>query len=179
VTLPFVIGGILIAPQLLTAIFGESYAYAATALRLLMISLFFLSLHGASRNFFLATERLGVETMIVASGVIVNIVLNLILIPRYGLNGAAFATAAADGAILAVCAVVVVALGVRLMLKPLIVPLLAGAIMAFGLIAIGVTRSAVFTIPLGAVIYAASLILLTRLSRRSELAPHAAYSAPA
>jgi len=62
VTLPFVVGGLMIAPQLLRAIFGEEYVPAATALQLLLVSLFFIALHGPSRNVFLAYDRLGLES---------------------------------------------------------------------------------------------------------------------
>jgi O-antigen/teichoic acid export membrane protein len=40
VTLPFVVGGALIAPRLMEAIFGSEYAAGGTALQLLLISLF-------------------------------------------------------------------------------------------------------------------------------------------
>jgi len=165
VTLPFVVGGLMIAPQLLRAIFGEEYSPAATALRLLLVSLFFIALHGASRNLFLAYERLGIETWIMAAGVVVNVGLNLALIPRYGLNGAALATAAADGVILILCVVAVARFGIRPSLWLLVVPLAAGGAMAVGLWLIGLDRPAVISIMVGAIIYGGALAVLTHLSR--------------
>ena len=165
VTVPFVLGGMMIAPQLLRAIFGDEFAPAATALQLLLVSLFFVALHGASRNLFLAYDRLGVESWIMAAGVVVNVILNLILIPRFGLNGAAFATATADGAILALCAIAIVHFGVRPALRLLLVPLLAGAAMAVALWLVGVDRAAFISIIVGGIVYAGTLAALTRLSR--------------
>ncbi len=165
VTLPFIIGGIMIAPALLRSIFGAEYSPAATALQLLLVSLFFIALHWTSRNLFLAYDRLGVESWIMAAGVAVSVILNLGLIPRFGLNGAALATAIADGAILLLCAATVVHFGVRLAFRPLVVPLLAGAAMAAALWLVGVDQTAFISIIVGAIVYTGALAALTRLSR--------------
>jgi O-antigen/teichoic acid export membrane protein len=165
VTLPFVVGGALIAPQLMGTIFGSEYAPAGTALRLLLISLLFIALHGATRNLFLAYERLGWETAIMGVGVALNVGLNLFLIPRYGLTGAAFATAAAEALVLAACVIAVDRLGVRASLKPLVTPLLAGAAMAAALVLIGVDKPAVLSIAIGALVYGGALAVLTRVTR--------------
>jgi O-antigen/teichoic acid export membrane protein len=155
----------MIAPQLLRAVFGAEFAPAATALQFLLVSLLFIALHGASRNLFLAYDRLGVESWIMAAGVVVNVVLNLLLIPTFGLNGAALATATADGAILALCAVAIARFGVRLALRPLLVPVLAGTAMAVALWLIGVDRAAFISIIVGGIVYAGALAALMRLSR--------------
>jgi O-antigen/teichoic acid export membrane protein len=165
VTLPFVVGGALIAPRLMGLIFGNEYAPAGTALRLLLISLFFIALHGGTRNLFLAYDRLSWETWIMAGGVIVNVALNLFLIPRFGLNGAAFATAAAEALVLAACGVAIDRLGVRASLKPLVTPLLAGAAMAIALVITGVDGPAILSVVIGALVYAGSLAALTRFAR--------------
>jgi len=165
VAVPFVVGGTMIAPHLLESIFGAEFAPAATALQLLLVSLFFIALHGASRNVFLAYNRLGVESWIMAAGVVVNVILNLVLIPRFGFNGAALATASADGAILALCAVAVARFGVHPSLRLLLVPLVAGGAMAVVLWLVGVDRAAVVSIIIGGIVYAGALAALTRLSR--------------
>ncbi|HUQ19398.1 MAG TPA: glycosyltransferase [Gemmatimonadaceae bacterium] len=162
VTMPFVIGGLLIAPQLLSAVFGDAYAPAATALKLLLLSLLFVAVHGTTRNLFLAHDGLGIETAIMSVGVLLNVALNLYLIPRYGLNGAGFATAAAEGFVLIGCAIAIGRFGLRLTLKPLVAPAIAGALMAAGIIAIGVDSPVVLSILVGATIYAGSLVLLSR-----------------
>lgn len=165
VTVPFVVGGIMIAPRLLNALFGEEYVPAATALQLLLVSLFFIALHGPSRNLFLAYDRLGLESWIMAVAVVVNIALNIALIPRYGLNGAALATVAADGVILLLCVAAIMRFHIRPRLLPLQIPLLAGIAMAAGLWLIGVDRSAAVSIVAGGIVYAGSLAGLTRLLR--------------
>jgi O-antigen/teichoic acid export membrane protein len=169
VTVPFVVGGIMIAPKLLSALFGDEYVPAATALQLLMVSLFFIALHGPSRNLFLAYDRLGLESAIMAVAVVVNVGLNIVLIPRYGLNGAAVATVAADGVILLLCVAAIMRFHIRPRLLPLQIPLLAGIAMAASLWLIGVDRPAAVSIVFGGIVYAGSLAGLTRLLRsRSE-----------
>jgi O-antigen/teichoic acid export membrane protein len=165
VTMPFVVGGLLIAPQLLSAVFGTAYVPAATALKLLLLSLLFVAAHGTTRNLFLAHDRLGIETAIMSVGVLLNIALNLYLIPRYGLNGAGFATAAAEGFVLVGCAIAIGRFGLRLTLKPLVAPALAGALMAGGILAIGVDRPVVLSILVGAAIYAGSFVLMSRSTK--------------
>ncbi len=171
VTLPFVVGGIMIAPQLLRAVFGEEYVPAATALQLLLVSLFFIALHGPSRNVFLAYNRLGLESWIMAAAVVVNVGLNITLIPRYGLNGAALATAIADGVILLLSVIAILRFHIRPRLALLQIPLLAGIAMAASLWLLGVDRSAAVSIVVGGIVYAGTLTGLTRLLRnRSETA---------
>jgi O-antigen/teichoic acid export membrane protein len=165
VTMPFVIGGLMIAPQLLAAIFGQAYAPAATALKLLLISLLFVALHGTSRNVFLAHDRLGVETVVMAMGVVLNVALNLFWIPRYGLNGAALATAVAEGFALVGCAFAIERFGLRLTFAPIIAPLVSGGLMAAGIFAVGVDRPVIVSIVVGAAIYAGSFVLLNKFNR--------------
>ena len=170
VTLPFVVGGIMIAPQLLKTIYGNEYVPAATALRFLLVSLFFIALHAPSRNLFLAYDRLGLESAIMAVALVINVVLNLALIPGYGLNGAAIATAVADGVILLLCIVAMIRFRIRPGLLPLQVPLLAGLAMAASLWLVGTDRPAAVSIIVGGIVYAGALAGFTRVLRsRSKL----------
>jgi O-antigen/teichoic acid export membrane protein len=121
--------------------------------------------HGTTRNLFLAYNRLGLETGIMAVGVVINVALNLFLIPRFGLNGAAFATAAAEAMVLSGCLVAADRLGVRPSLKPLMIPLSAGGMMAIALVAVGPDKPAILSISIGALVYAGALAGLTRVTR--------------
>jgi O-antigen/teichoic acid export membrane protein len=98
--MPFVVGGILVAAPLMSLIFGQDYTEGALALRLLLVSVLIIAIHGTARNVFLVTQRIGLETAIMSIGVVVNITLNLLLIPGYGIRGAAFATVAGEAVIL-------------------------------------------------------------------------------
>src|SRR5206468_7429196 len=128
------------------------YVPAARALQLLLVSLFFIALHGPSRNVFLGYDRLGLESGIMAVAVVVNVALNIALIPRYGLNGAALATATADGVILLLSMVAIARFHIHPRLLPLQIPLLAGIAMALSLWLVGVDRTAAASIIVGGIV---------------------------
>lgn len=99
----FLVGGGLLAlcaiparNLLVQAIFGARYAPAAAPLGILALALF--ACHG-SRAFSSPLQLWGREKvffMVTLAGAVVNIVLNVLLIPRYELIGAAWATVAAN-----------------------------------------------------------------------------------
>ncbi|MBA2706930.1 MAG: polysaccharide biosynthesis protein [Gemmatimonadaceae bacterium] len=100
VVLPLVAGGIVLSAPLLSFFFGSDYAAGYQAFSILLLSIGLLSLHGTVHNVFVSLHRTRQETVIFAAGASVNIALNLVLIPRFGIVGAATATLAAEASIL-------------------------------------------------------------------------------
>lgn len=93
-TLPLVVGFLLFPAQVLTLLFGAEYVGGTVALRILTLGYFYWVAVGPAGMVLIAldmTERFMVA--MVALGV-VDVVLNLLLIPRYGLAGAAVAMTA-------------------------------------------------------------------------------------
>lgn len=166
VTIPFVVGGALVAPSLMGLIFGVDYRSGAVALQLLLVSLIPLAIHGATRNVFLAMHRIGLETMIVFPAVVVNVVLNVVLIPRYGIAGAAIATVAGEMVILIGAFFALYRMGVRPGFAPALPALLAAAVMAVVLIASPSARPVMANVAAGALVYVAVLAAGTIVSRR-------------
>jgi O-antigen/teichoic acid export membrane protein len=110
----------------------------------------YLTLH----NVLLVYDRMRLEALIMAGAVMLNIGLNLFLIPRYGLTGAASATVAAQGLTVVAGLIVVNRLGIRLSLWPLTRIFLAAAVMGLALLAVGPDRLGLAgSIVLGTVIY--------------------------
>ncbi|MEP6506855.1 MAG: glycosyltransferase [Gemmatimonadales bacterium] len=153
VVIPFAVGGILIASPLMALIFGDAYTEGALALRLLLLSLLVIGIHGTARNVFLAMQRIGTETAIMAAGVVVNIALNLSLIPHYGIRGAAFATVAGEGVILLLTIVALRRLGVRPRLHGAIAPIVGGIALGGALTGFGLARPVVQQVILGGGVY--------------------------
>jgi O-antigen/teichoic acid export membrane protein len=96
VILPTVVGGTLVAPALVSTVFGDSYAPAIQPLRLLLVTTGltvgrFVPLAGLS-----AVGHRRQMLAINSIGAVINIALNLYLIPRHGLLGAAWCTVATD-----------------------------------------------------------------------------------
>jgi lipopolysaccharide exporter len=90
-----------LAPWLLTTVFGADAVASVPALRILSTGLVFVfaiwMLHAAAISVF--EQRLLLQTTVI--GVVVNSGLNLWLIPRYGRDGAAWATVAGEALTLA------------------------------------------------------------------------------
>jgi len=74
------------------SLFGEGYVFAKQALWFLLAGQFFSALCGPGAIYLNMTGKQKKLNNILISGLIVNVVLNLVLIPIYGIEGAATAT---------------------------------------------------------------------------------------
>lgn len=94
--LPFALGGIILGEQIIKLVFGASYVNAGPVFRILISSLLviypFSIFNGVILGFNKQAKMFGYS--IVAT--LVNIVLNAVLIPNYGIEGAAAATVFAN-----------------------------------------------------------------------------------
>ncbi len=84
---------LLLFPGFFLNIFGASYDIASTALTILLLAQLLVSFCGPAPIYLNMTGRQQVLNKIIFFGLLLNIVLNVVLIPRYGMNGAALATA--------------------------------------------------------------------------------------
>jgi O-antigen/teichoic acid export membrane protein len=128
--LPIGVAGILLAPDLI-AIFGSQYAAASTAFAILMVQggLYYVNqLYGQALIAWNEQRRL---LAALGAGAIVNVILNLLLIPRYGIEGAAIATVLAEIAIIGTLLIIFHGLSLRIYSRDLVRSLL------FALVAIG------------------------------------------
>lgn len=82
------------AEPIVTLIFGHEYAPSAASLALLAISQAFAALTIPCAGLLIATGRGNIFGLINLTAVILNVVLNLTLIPLYGATGAALASMA-------------------------------------------------------------------------------------
>jgi O-antigen/teichoic acid export membrane protein len=82
------------SPWLIDIFYGEAYQASAKILTLHVWTGVFVSLGVASSNWFLAENLQKFALWKTIAGAIINIVLNFLLIPRFGIVGAAFSTLA-------------------------------------------------------------------------------------
>ena len=157
---PLVLGGIVVARPLLQTLFGPEYIDGTAAFRLLILSIGLIFLHGQLRNLLLVSDRTSTELRIVAAATAVNIALNFLLIPRWGIAGAAASTVVAEALILLSAALVIRAGGVRFRLGAIWRPALAAAVMAAALLGLRTGEKLALSVALGSVVYAAVLYLL-------------------
>jgi|GEM_PF-2728016 len=94
-TFPVVLVLGLFASDIVRVFFGNSYAPAAPALSILMFGLLFRTVVGLNGDMIRAVDRTNVEAVTAFAGLVVNFSLNVLLIPRYGISGAALATVVA------------------------------------------------------------------------------------
>jgi stage V sporulation protein B len=92
VVLPTGLGVGFFAKDIVTLIFGDSFVYAVLPLQILIIGTVIFGLVKAIGSSLAGIGRVDVNLKITAFGAMVNIILNFLLIPLYGIVGAAIAT---------------------------------------------------------------------------------------
>lgn len=97
VALPVCVGGALVANEVVTLVFGSAYAPSTTPLRILLLLLPLAGIRAVSQGALLAYERQGDMLRASVWAAAVNLLLNVALIPRWGMAGAAWATVLTEG----------------------------------------------------------------------------------
>ena len=157
---PLVVGGMVVARPLLRAFFGPDYVDGTTAFRLLILSIGLIFLHGHLQNIFLVRDQTFKQMLIIAGGTALNIVLNFLLIPAWGIAGAAASTVAAEGLILVLAWLAVRAMGVCFRFSATLRPVLAAAVMGATLLALRTAENLALSVTVGAAVYATALVIL-------------------
>jgi O-antigen/teichoic acid export membrane protein len=160
---PCAIGGWILAGPMLENLFGEPFTPARNSLRLLLVAMGILFLDGVLLQILVVFDRTRPELLIRGIAAGLNLVLNLLWIPRYGIEGAAMATVLAEISVLLLRLLVGRRLGVRIGGRFLLKPLLASAVMAGVMLWIGPHIPWWVTFLTGGVTYLVSLAALRGL----------------
>ncbi len=171
-TLPLVIGGALVAPALMSLLFGDEFAAGALALQLLLVSVGLMAMHGAARNVLLARGRMDLDARVNAAVAAVNILLNVLLIPRYGIVASASVMVLSEAAMLLAYFTIIGRWGWMPMLRPLMRPLLSAAVMAAVLLGLPSRFPLLGSVAIGGAVYLAMLGLLGEIRRASATLTH-------
>jgi O-antigen/teichoic acid export membrane protein len=91
------VAAILLADWLVTFTYGPDYARSVAALTILLTGLLFAFTIHFLHTALIAIDRQRLVLVVAAAGLAANIVANLLLIPRWGLLGAAVATVSVEG----------------------------------------------------------------------------------
>jgi O-antigen/teichoic acid export membrane protein len=94
--LPLAVGGSLLADKLIPFIYGEAFAPASLAFAILVWDTLLLMYTSLAGNIAQAIRKEGTAARIFAAEAVLNLALNLIVIPRYGMVGAAVTTIATE-----------------------------------------------------------------------------------
>ncbi len=96
VAVPLAIGGTLLAKPIIGFLFGPEYANSIQVLQILVWSAALVILRGTFRQGLVAANEQGLDLRCALAATVCNVILNVILIPRYGVTGAAAATVIAE-----------------------------------------------------------------------------------
>ncbi len=99
--LPLAVGGSLFAPEIVRLVYGQAYASAAGALRVLVWAALFNFVLYVLTTTALAVGRERLFTAYAGLLVLLNVALNALLIPRYDFVGVSWATFIAEGLLMA------------------------------------------------------------------------------
>ena len=89
---PMGVGGTLLAPEIIIFLYGKSYLNSILIFQILIWATVFTFVNAAFAQFFQSTNRELTVTKITGLWVLGNILLNLILIPKYSYIGASIST---------------------------------------------------------------------------------------
>jgi O-antigen/teichoic acid export membrane protein len=103
--IPIGVGTTLLAKRFILLIFGTEYLNSVLPLQILVWSSVFIFMSQPFGNLFRSSNRQIISTKVAGLCVVLNVVLNLILIPRYSLTGASIATVATEFISLVLCSI--------------------------------------------------------------------------
>lgn len=98
--IPIGVGTTLLADKVILLIFGAGYIQSIIALQILVWAMVFIFANAAFVRLFESTNKQIIVTKITGIGMIENIVLNLLIIPRFGYVGASITTVITEFTIL-------------------------------------------------------------------------------
>jgi O-antigen/teichoic acid export membrane protein len=109
--LPIAVGGFVYAPEIIALVFGADYAPSVLPLRVLLLSVPISAVRDVPVMAVLSRGREDLVLRVVAASAAANLVLNSVLIPAFGMLGAAVATLSTEILRFALCLVYARSLG--------------------------------------------------------------------
>lgn len=91
-SIPIAVFGTLVADKIILIIYGPDFMPSIVALQILIWTVVFMFLNNISGNFLGSIDQQVIVSKVAAIGAVVNIVLNLVLIPEFSYVGSSFAT---------------------------------------------------------------------------------------
>ena len=170
IALPIAVGTLLLPEHLIYTIYGDEYVKTIPALKILSVALIFIFVNYILMNILVAVNRQKTNAIMAGTCVLVNIALNLCLIPHYGYLGAGTATVVTEIVLFAfglyyvakyVCKVNVITMLVR--------PLVSVVIMGVFIVVVIAKLHLVLIIFLSALIYFSCLLLFRFLTKDDKI----------
>jgi O-antigen/teichoic acid export membrane protein len=169
--LPLVAGSAMLGTAVMTGLFGPAYRPAGPPFAILMVASAIVVVSINYTSLAMAVDRERTFAWAVTAASIINVLLNLVLIPFYGAVGAAVSTVAAELVVLLVCVRQVVAVIGRppLVARRIVGAAVATAVMSAALIAIPSSISVWLRIAAGGTVFLGVAVACGAI-RREDLA---------
>lgn len=168
IVVPLAVGGALLANQVITVVFGPAFAPAGIVLTILLISVPLSVLRSIAASALMAQGREDILFRTVFIAASVNVALNLVAVPAFGMLGAAAVTVLTELLRLVLAQRHAASLGIR---APAFSrhwkTVLATVVMAAA-VALGFRESIVPAIAIGVVVYAAALVAVRGIGRNAS-----------
>ena len=168
---PLVAGSIVTAGPLLSVFFGSDYADAAPAFRLLALSVGFLFLNWSLSHILIVAHRIRLQAAVQGAAAAVNVTLNILLIPYYGIVGSAAATLAAELTVVLAGIEVLRRMNILPSAMPLMRPLAAAGVMSLVVWLLAAAVPLAVQIVLGSLVYVLVLAGIGGLPAIGQLRP--------
>ena len=110
-SIPIAVGTTLLSGRFILLIFGQEYAPAIIALQVLIWSVVFIFMSGVFGRLIESLNKQILGTKVAGIGAVLNVVLNLLLIPRYGYIAASAATVVTEFTVLVLLGIISFRLG--------------------------------------------------------------------
>ena len=174
-SIPLAVGGVALAPKIIDWIYDSSYLPAVLAFQILLVMVVITYLFYPLSSILIASNQQKKLFWITSIGAIINIILNLILIPKFSLYGAAWATLVTYVILLLLIFITVVRSGVIRIIGLRFFSILLGIAGASTLMCFVITLpvihglNVIFITLIGAGVYLSSLLLYKQLLSRFKI----------
>lgn len=162
-SIPITFGGFILAERIILFIFGQDYINSIGPFKILIWNCLIFFFSSALTNLLYALKEQKKVMKIFFAGAVVNTILNIFIIPRYGIEGAAITTILAEIVVLFGTYLIAKKFTQIHIFKNLLPALISSAIMAASLILIKID-SLIITIGIGGLIYFGCYFMLTKIN---------------
>lgn len=163
--IPVAVGGMILSEQIIKVFYGESYKSSVLPLKILIWSVFTVFSNVPFALLLLASEKSKEYMYSVTAGAIINVSLNLLLIPRYNLMGASIATLISELIVLSLLFLYARGLLFIPIFKNILIGATSSLVMGIALIKVQDDLNLFISVLLGIFIYLLSLIIFKGFSK--------------
>ena len=163
ITLPVAVGAVVLAGPVISLIYGDQYHAAAKALALLAPTIALFPISALSSQLFFAQGRRPTVAIVYAVVAVENIALNLYLIPRFSLQGAAAGTSISELLVAGLLITLAGDLHGHLQIRRMLAGAVLGSAAAGGLLLL-LHGTPLIAVPLAAIAYLVLLLGHERLA---------------